>query len=218
MEAYITAAVTFIVGLVALEVYRKQKRDNKKTAARILLIEIENAERQLTIISENGEVQNLAENLYLMPSSSWEKYRHLFAQDLTPREWDTITNFYNKCQQFDEAVRYDSLSFKQNVEAFRNSINFVLALKAGEIAANASDEITDNETDIMNINYRKFRDLVTELYMSGPNLYMYSPQKPLNDAIAATRNLDRTLSITTVGIKLRNISKQSIWSRIFHHR
>jgi len=218
MEQYIGAIVTLLVGLTALEVYRKQKRDNKKTAARILLIEIENAERQLQIINENGEPSNLAENIYLMPSSSWSKYRHLFAQDFSPREWDTITNFYNKCLQFDDAVKYDNLSFKQNVEAYRNSVNLVLALKAGELTSNIQDNSDTNETTIVNSEYLNFRDNLTTLYMSANNLYMYSPQKAINDAVAAIKNLDKTLSLTTIGTKLRRVSRQGFWARVFNHK
>jgi hypothetical protein len=218
MAEYLTALVTFIVGLVALEVYQKQKRDFKKTAARILLIEIENAERQLQVINQNGEPKNLAENLYLMPSASWEKYRHLFAQDFTPREWDTITNFYNRCLQFDEAVKYDSVSFKQDIEAFRTSINAILAAKAGKMIEDLSQDATENELAATGESYRKFRDELSALYMTPSNLHMYSPQKPVTDAVAAIKNLDGGLSLTTVGVKLRKLAKQGFFARLFNQR
>lgn len=218
MDGYVQAGVTLLVGLVAFEVYRRQKRDHKKTAARIILIEIENAERQLQTIS-SSESDTLTENTYLMPSSSWEKYRHLFAQDFTPREWDTITNFYNRCALFDEAVTFNSLAFKQNVEAFRKSINFALVLQASQLINGTDSSDTSEATGaLIREEYIRFRDSLISLYMSPSNLYMYNPQKPLNDAVAATKSIDRTISLSSIGTKLRKVSKQGLFERVFRRK
>ena len=209
LETYLTPIVTLIVGFIALEVYRRQKRDHRKTAARILLVEIENAERQLAIIRESNK---LSESVRLMSSSSWEKYRHLFGQVFTAREWDTISDFYNRCIQYDRAVEYDSSSVHHDIEAFRTSVNNALAMGAANIIMtnpNLSDiEIMDE--------YALFKEKMKKAYMG--NFLEYNPTKPVNDAAKALIGLDSTLSLTSVGNKLRRISKPTLWQRISNGR
>ena len=79
-----------------------------------------------------------------MSSSSWEKYRHLFGQDFTAREWDTISDFYNRCIQYDRAVDYDSSNIYHDIEAFRTSVNNALALSAANIIA-GNGSLSDEE-------------------------------------------------------------------------
>lgn len=209
MENYVTAVVTLIVGFTAFEVYRRQKRDQKKTSARILLVEIENAERQLSIIKESDK---LSENVRLMSSASWEKYRHLFGQDFTAREWDTVSDFYNRCIQYDQAIDYDSSNIYHDIEAFRTSVNNALALSAANIIA--SNPALSDEEIIQ--EYAVFKDKLEKSYMS--NFLPYSPNKPVNDAAKALQGLDSTLSLTSVGDKLRKISKPTLWQRISSSR
>ena len=207
MDSYISAGVTLLVGLIALEVYRRQKRDEKKNAARIILVEIENAERQLSIIKENNN-GNISENPRLMTSSSWEKYRHLFGRDFTPREWDTISDFYNRCLQYDKAVEYDDSSFYHDIEAFRTSINNALALGALTIVT-SDGGMTKEE---ISTEYGRIKDNLVGAYMD--NLHMYSPNKPVNVAARALSELNSNLSLTSVGDKLRKLSKPSFWQKI----
>lgn len=183
MESYITAGVTLLVGLVALEVYRRQKRDEKKNAARILLVEIENAERQLSVIRESGNDKTLSENSRLMSSSSWEKYRHMFGQNFTSREWDTVSDFYNRCLQYDKAVEYDGSSFYHDIEAFRTSVNNALALGVANIIA-TNPTLTTEEVDE---EYQEYKSKLIDTFMKPKNLHIYSPNKPINDAANALK-------------------------------
>lgn len=208
MESYLSASVTLVVGFVALEVYRRQKRDEKKNAARIILVEIENAERQLSVIKENGNDGSLLESSRLMSSYSWEKYRHMFGQNFTPREWDTISDFYNRCLQYDKAVEYDGSSFYHDIEAFRTSVNNSLALGVANIITNNSG-LSREEVDA---EYKVYKDKLIEAYMG--NLHIYSPNKPINDAAKALKDLNSTLSLTSVGDKLRKMSHPTIWQRM----
>ena len=221
MENYIGSIVTFVVGFVALFIYQKQKRDQKKDAANILIIEIEGAERQLQTLKEGGTPKTLKEGQYLMPSSSWSKYRHLFARDFTSREWDILTNFYNRCQEFDEAVRYNATFFRQDVEAYRTSINRVLAEAALEVAKDAEADKEDDHQKTLEAADKKYLDRIArtiKLYMEPKNLYTYDPQKPINDAVAALSSMESTISTSTIGVKLRKIAKQSLLQRIFSKR
>lgn len=230
-ENYLNAAVTLIVGFVALIVYQKQKRDHKKDAANILLIEIETAERQLQIVKEGGSPTSLRENIFLMPSASWSTYRHLFARDLTSREWDILNNFYNRCKQFDEAVTYNSTFFRQDVEAYRVSLNNALAQAAlfcsqEVMNDNNAGKKRDSGEEISQLDYtaiadKKYVELakrIADLYIEPKNLYFYAPKKPIDDAIEALGNLDSTISTTTIGIKLRYIAKTNFIKRFFYRK
>lgn len=212
-QTILTALVTFIVGLGAFLVYIWQKHDRKKTAARILLIEIENAERQLSNIKNmSGNSESLPENGYLMPTSSWEKYRHLFGRDFTSREWDAISDFYNRCAQFDKAVTYDASSLEYDIEALRISVKQSLALGLAITILGDTSAMSEDELDAAYVN---FANKLVNIYMKAENLYMYKPKKPLNEATKAIKDLNDTISLTSVGDKFRKISKPSLISRIF---
>jgi hypothetical protein len=221
METYLGPVVTLVVGFVALLIYQKQKRDHKKDAANILIIEIEGAERQLQTLKEGGAPKTLKEGQYLMPSSSWSKYRHLFARDFTSREWDILTNFYNRCQEFDDAVRYNSTFFRPAGEAYRTSINRVLAEAAIEIAKDSEKDPEEDSQKKLDAADKKYLDRIAraiKLYMEPKNLYTYDPQKPINDAVTALGSMESTISTSTIGVKLRKIAKQSLLQRIFSKR
>ena len=219
MNTYLEPAITLLVGLIALHVYLKQKRDYKKDAANIVIIEIEAAERQLQIIKEGGSPRTLKENIFLMPSASWSTYRHLFTRDFNSREWDILSDFYNRCNQFDEAVMYNSTFFREDVEAYRLSINQVLAESALGIAkdiVSAKDhDDSMKKLEEADKKYIDLRDKILKLYMTPKNLYTYDPQKPINDAVAALDNLQGTILTSTIGVKLRKIAKQTFVQRLF---
>lgn len=59
---FLNALVTFVTGLVAFYVYKKKQRDDKKDAANIILLEVQNAERQLKLVRENIKRDILEEN------------------------------------------------------------------------------------------------------------------------------------------------------------
>lgn len=221
MEDYIGSVVTLIVGFVAFFIYKKQKRDLKKDAANILIIEIEGAERQLQTLKEAGTPKTLKEGMFLMPSSSWSKYRHLFARDFTNREWDILTNFYNRCHGFDDAVKYNGSFFRQDVEAYRTSINRVLAQASLDVVYEMDKDTEKDEAkkfENANTKYLERISKAIKLYMEPQNLYAYDPQKPLNNAVAALGSLESTISTGTIGVKLRKIAKQPLFQRIFSKR
>lgn len=213
-QTWVTAAVALVVGSAAFGVYIWQKRDQKKTAARILLVEIENAERQLSIIKKTGNDDSLSESVRLMPTTSWEKYRHLFGRTFTSREWDTVSDFYNRCSQYDKAVDYDSTSITRDIEAWRTSVNHALALVISiSLLNDSSGQLTDREFEDQ---YRELGRRLTEVYMKPSNLFIYKPVKPLKEATDALKELTETLSLTSVGDKLRKVSRPNLWQRIFN--
>ncbi|HUB93219.1 MAG TPA: hypothetical protein VMB52_01835 [Verrucomicrobiae bacterium] len=88
-SSFFVAAVTLVVGFFAIYVYRKQKRDEKMRAARIILLEVRNAEKQLkearVRINEaaKNDLQIVPERLYAMPTNSWRRLNYLFVKDFS---------------------------------------------------------------------------------------------------------------------------------------
>ena len=81
------------VGVAVLLYNVKVKRD-KKNAAIILLMEIRNAEKSISVIRESGTV---TETTFVMPASSWNKFQHYFVSDFDSDELDLLSHFYNLC-------------------------------------------------------------------------------------------------------------------------
>ncbi len=197
--------ITLVVGFVAYIIYLKQRDDSKKDAANVILIEIQNAERilkqskhSLTKLS----IPNLDEPT--MQVESWSKYKYLFIRDFDRDEWDAITDFYNKCQVYDDAVKASNSSFQKNEEQYRVNIQKVssdFVLKFGPKLLSENDQ-QKRELIKKDLSERiiRFRDLYLEVAQ------LYSPNKPVIDASRLVNELTNNLSQTTIGIKLKALA------------
>lgn len=105
--------ITLLVGSYAIFLYRKQKRDNKKDAAKLILQEIRYAEQQIRIAKDHDFNYSLANKL--LPTSSWPNNIHLFVNDLKEIEIDLISSFYSKASYIDILIKTIS-DFKSNKE------------------------------------------------------------------------------------------------------
>ncbi len=79
---------------IAVILYLWKVKIDKRNAARVLLMEIRNAERTLKVIKESGVI---AETTFVMPVSSWKKFQHYFVKDFDIDELDDLNHFYNLC-------------------------------------------------------------------------------------------------------------------------
>jgi hypothetical protein len=214
------------VGLVALgaatiayRVYSKQKRDTKRDAANIVLLEIENAEQQSEKVSFDKPFTDINdEDVFLMPVASWDKYKYLFVRDFDRNEWDKITNFYRKCHSYDQSVVFHNASLDHNMKQLRVNVQRELAEYASEYASKyAGANETDKET--VKQEYIRKRNNFTDLYTGSekidPIIFTYIPTKAFIDAKRALSNLETSLSLTSVGIKLKKlVDKNTIGGRI----
>lgn len=120
--------VTFLVGLVALYVYQKQRIDRKKDAANIILLEIKNAEAHLTVARDAVLNEHyLPDAIFTMRTSNWEKYGYLFARDFTAEEWNMINTFYEKCYLYDQAVLNEGKYYQEKFNQTRSGLNAALS-------------------------------------------------------------------------------------------
>jgi len=85
---------TLLSVLIAVFLYYVKIKIDKRNAARILLMEIRNAEKTLKVIKESGVI---SETTFVMPASSWKKFQHYFVKNFDNDELDDINHFYNLC-------------------------------------------------------------------------------------------------------------------------
>ena len=204
------STITLIAAVSAFSVYSKQKHDAKSDAANIILIEIENAERQLEKINpENPFPGTDRADIFLMPTASWDKYKYLFGRELDRNEWDTLANFYLKCQSFDEATRLNASYFDRNQQELRINLQRVLAGYAQEYAEALAVLTDEEEKAALTSNYLKKRSAFEDALIgnaSPSHLTLYMPMKSENDAKRALRNIESNLSLTSVGTKLKGLA------------
>jgi hypothetical protein len=196
--------ITFIVGLFAIWLYIKKKEDSKKDAANILLLEIQNAERIFGQISESVRSGNLP-NKFLMPTDSWDQYKYLFVRDFDRDEWDIITEFYNSSKLYDSAVLYSNSLFQKNEEQARVNLLRIPAeyLKKYLEELPEGDEIDEAKLEKIFAKAAKFQ----ETYLSRSELLLYNPKKPTDDAKTALENINRNISQTSIGSKLKKLAE-----------
>ncbi len=200
--------ITLIVGFAAYSVYAKQRRDHKRSAATTILLEIENAERQLDKIAEFQKPDSLVKSIYLMNGGSWNKYRELFVRDFDRNEWDKITSFYAKCEIYDDAIRYDGESFGKNVDERRVNIQRILGDFAHQYILASEKAKTDGQKAKLHRVYIERRKHFEDIYDRGSrsdNLDSYSPQKFVDDAKKVLETIEPSISLTSVGIKLKRL-------------
>jgi hypothetical protein len=78
-------ATNLVVGTFAFGVFAITRRTNKKDAAKIILSEVNAAEKRISNIKKNiaEQSEEAIGNQAVLSTNSWNKYKHLFIKDLT---------------------------------------------------------------------------------------------------------------------------------------
>ena len=84
--------VTLFVGGLAIYLYYKQKIENKRDAAKLILQEIRYAEQQIRSFRDSGSYPLSTK---LLPTNNWHNKINLFIKDLNESEIDLISRFYS---------------------------------------------------------------------------------------------------------------------------
>jgi len=198
--------VTAVAGSIALVIYFKRRRDNKKDIANSLVLEIQNAERSIDKIKDATKRNHLEVDVDVMPSESWTKNKYLFVRILDKDEWDQITEFYNKASLIDQSLKKHREAFSNDVEQIRANKQRVLA----DIAAKIIDDIqqTDNVSADDEQKYRNLMNSLSsafdDLYMQEQDNFAYVPKKHLHDVKLFLQEIP-ILSTSSVGLKLKKI-------------
>lgn len=203
-STFLQTLVTFVVGCAALITYFLQKRDKKRTAALMLLLEIQQVEGAAQSAREyirQGDLEAIDTRLLL--SDTWDQNKHLFSRLLDKDEWDVVTRFYNTARLLDNTIQRSHDGLDAEVEQIRANRQSQFA----EITSIAAQQIADGKNKI--VVMKEFQDKIKffdELYMLQQNQLRYKPQKFVDDAQRYLSELE-TISTTSVGQKLKKISR-----------
>ena len=215
-EAF-TPSATLFAAFAAFIIYKAGRKDSKKDAANIILLEIRSAERNLEEArktyhedkAKNNESISFPEKIRLMPSESWNKYKYLFIRDFESDQWNIINKFYEHCKNFDEAIEIKESSFGENAREIRKNIQKIAAHYSINIAEELIDiqpTEQDRRSDVIQQNLKKKDDAKSALI--GPMVENYGPDRPYFDAEYYYNLLPETILNTPIGEKLKKLSKR----------
>ncbi len=204
----LNALVTLLVGTFAYGVYRKGKRDEKRRAASVILLEIEEAEQHMARVSVETPFPSSEEQIKLMPVASLNQYKHLFISDFDRNETDKISDFYLRCEDYDKAAAFETgVTFERNQQELRTNMQRILA----DYAREYNDSLEKPSVDAAKLEeaYIRRRESFVRIYgnTAATHMYTYVPVKPYNDAKRALQGMEQSLSLTSVGIKLKDICR-----------
>lgn len=206
-SSFFVAIISLVAGFIAYWLYRKRNKDSKKDAANILLLEIQNAERQLRAAKERLQKDGLVvDNAYVMPTENWSKYKYMFVRDFDRDEWDTINAFYDKCHLYDEAVRHKSASFKNNEAEIRANIHRITSDYIKTLVEGGTSKSARAKTlTLIETFQNEYLDLRSDLNL-------YQPSKPITEAKGLLEGINDNLSQTSPGVSLKKLAnlKQKI--------
>lgn len=208
------AVITLIAGSVGVYLYYRGKRDEKRRIAKIIRLEIENAQTELkdarTKIVDNPD-DPLPEHLYVMPADTWSENKHLFIEDFDNTEWKAINTFYGLCEIFDDAIRHNDARFGEQEKEMRKNVHQATYHYTMEYSQRISEAATDDDRDRMIDEFLKKRNAAVEMLTDGKLMYIYTPNKQNVIARNCLNNINTDLTLSSVGQKLKKLSK----SRMF---
>lgn len=196
--------VALVVGAFVFIQYRVNKRDKVRDAASLIVVEIQTATRTIKDIKKRLANKVLESDVSVMPSNSWKDNRQLFAKFLDRDEWDTMEDFYDRAALLDDAVKYNSQMFRNDVEQIR--INKQRA--AADFAIDTVNQIGTgtNKGDVAEIFSGKV-SVYDTLYMSKQGELAYTPSQVVDDARRYIENIPDVLNSPAYE-KMKQISKK----------
>lgn len=201
-------SVTILVGFAGYAVYQIGKRDKKRDAAKVILLEVQGAERKLKNLKKRLDEATLPHDTKILPSNGWLESRHIFINNLDADEWDEINEFYDVCGLIDQLIEHQNSFFWNDVEEMRANKQRVAAdytkneiddtikgIKDGQPIPKAEDTLKNiaNKIDAFNESFEK-------------TTRTYSPERAVSDAIKYSNRISVNLSRSSTGIKLKNIA------------
>jgi hypothetical protein len=188
--------------LIAIWVFKSQKRDEKINAAVSILFEVRNAESKVDIISEKLHSNSTNDLPHVLPSNNWEKYSHLFARDFDEDEFRLINTFYNSCEIIEDLLeRQNSYIWIATEERGR-----VAQQLLGQIHIKFQEEAIggDEAQKKAQEKFDRQKAAVTKYFTDEQ--YFYAPRKTLDGLIFSIDHLQK-ITATTCGAKLKNLAK-----------
>jgi|GEM_PF-988257 hypothetical protein len=180
-----TSLVTFLSVISVIWVYKKQKTDEKIKAARIIWVEIVDAENLFDSFKLNGI--NLTNNRQIISTNSWNTYKYIFAQDFDERGLKLIDNFYSQCELINKELN-EAYSLPKYWQDKAN----IIAQKHLIYSEKSKDK---DEYEALKIKLKLFEE----------DTYWWQPHDPKNQLIERVK-LIQAISSTPTGDKLKKIA------------
>lgn len=113
--------ITLIVGVVAVFLYFRQKKDKKREIARLILQEVRYAEQAIKEFKRHLGYK-LSDRL--LPTNSWNTNIHMFVSDFSETDIDSISKFYSKISYIDVMIQKisDQMNDPKNLEKIKQEI------------------------------------------------------------------------------------------------
>ncbi len=91
----------------AIIVYLWQKRDTKRSAATLILWQVDSIENIVNKLKEEPQLDNIKvyHSKTIIKENMWERYKHLFARDLSSAEYRNVQNFFDVSEQIEMACK-----------------------------------------------------------------------------------------------------------------
>lgn len=185
------------VGLSAMIVYIFQKRDKKRSAATLILGQIDSIEEKIGILKNGHQLNNVVvyHSKTIISENTWEKYKHLFAKELSQSEHRMIQNFFDSAEQL-ERTRADIVMVIKNAWADKSSVEHQII---GEMIKN--DVITTSMPNEM----RSSKEMTLFQDRYKPLDLVFTPDIAINSFVNNLNNFTM-LSGTTAYEKIQHYS------------
>ena len=185
------------VGLSAMIVYIFQKLDKKRSAATLILGQIDSIEEKIGILKNGHQLNNVVvyHSKTIISENTWEKYKHLFAKELSQSEHRMIQNFFDTAEQL-ERTRADIVMVIKNAWADKSSVEHQII---GEMIKN--DVITTSMPNEM----RSSKEMTLFQDRYKPLDLVFTPDIAINSFVNNLNNFTM-LSGTTAYEKIQHYS------------
>ncbi len=193
---------TILVGMIAYYIYSVQKRDFKINAAKIIFMEICEAEKKIQEVKTRLDKNPTIDDYYLLISiDGWRQNKYLFINDLVDNELSMLDNFYLQCRVFDEFLMRQINIIPRHIDYRLENLQRIIADIAKETALIDADDKTDKKK-IYKEKIRKF----TDMFIGDDSPYTYTPrlsETKIRECLSALS----PISTTSIGIKLKQIAR-----------
>ncbi len=184
---------TLATALTALIIYLYNRRDRKVEAASILLNEINIAEREINNIKQNKAISDYT---FIIPSSHWEEFQHLFTKNFDSDELRVISDFFKSCSLAEEST---------------SLLKSYLPIATNKKSTYVQEKLLDlMEKYAETKEYEKEKDRILKIFHAEN--YFFLPNDPKTKLVEYTQNIN-SISLTSIGTKLKDI-RDAKWYRI----
>ena len=117
-------------GLSAFVVYFKQKRDSVRSAATLIIAQIDYIEKNVLTLKENPHINNVEvyKSKIIIKENMWEQHKQLFVKKLSSSEYEKLQQFFDSAEQI-ERIRKDIIGTMATAWRDKSSTEHNMAAK-----------------------------------------------------------------------------------------